>query len=54
VGRVVTLDEVLDNGAGSPEGEDGVGIVNGGDAPVGLMARCDASFTWDKGMSMIL
>ena len=34
--RVVALDEVLEDGAGLPEGEVRVGVVDGGDAAVGV------------------
>ena len=34
--RVVALDEVLEDGAGLPEGDVGVGVVDGGDAAVGV------------------
>ena len=34
--RVVALDEVLEDGAGLPEGDVRVGVVDGGDAAVGI------------------
>ncbi len=54
MGGVVALDEVLDGGAGFPEGEVGVWVVDGGEATVGLMARYSGFLTSERGQAMIL